>query len=180
MKTVGPVQQYLVEIQKHLSAGNATEHTYRSALGHLLESFGKGVTATNEPKRVRCGAPDFVVSRGQTPLGYVEAKDIGKSLDEVEQSGQMKRYLDGLSNLILTDYLEFRWYRNGEFVESARLARVGKDGKTAKEGECRGGTRYGDGAFLQFHVAHGRYAARTGRPDGGTGAYPARRDRPRV
>ena len=108
MMTVSPVQQYLKEIQKHLSAGIATEHTYRSALGHLLESFAKGVTATNEPKRALCGAPDFVVTRGQTPLGYVEAKDIGKNLDEVEKTEQMDRYREGLSNLILTDYLEFR------------------------------------------------------------------------
>jgi predicted helicase len=129
---VDPVQEYLKEIQKHLSAGNATEHTYRSALGLLLESLAKGVTATNEPKRVQCGAPDFIVTRGQTPLGYVEAKDIGKNLDEVEKTEQMERYREGLSNLILTDYLEFRWYRNGEFAESARLARVGKNGKLEK------------------------------------------------
>jgi Mg2+ and Co2+ transporter CorA len=38
---VDPVQEYLKEIQKHLSEGIATEHTYRSALGHLLESFAK-------------------------------------------------------------------------------------------------------------------------------------------
>jgi len=127
-----PVQEYLKEIQKHLSAGIATEHTYRSALGHLLESFAKGITATNEPKRVQCGAPDFIVTRGETPLGYVEAKDIGKNLDEAEKTEQMERYREGLSNLILTDYLEFRWYRNGEFAESARLARVGKNGKLEK------------------------------------------------
>jgi hypothetical protein len=38
------------------------------------------------------------------PVGYIEAKDIGKSLDQVQRSEQMKRYLNSLDNLILTDY----------------------------------------------------------------------------
>jgi len=147
---VDPVREYLKEIQKRLSAGNATEHTYRPALGHLLESLAEGVTATNEPKRVRCGAPDFVVTREQTPLGYVEAKDIGKNLDEVEKTEQMDRYREGLSNLILTDYLEFRWYRNGEFAESARLARVGKNGKLEKTEDVETELHKVMGPFFSF------------------------------
>lgn len=48
----------------------------------------------------------------------------------------MKRYLEGLSNLILTDYLEFRWYVNGKHRLTARLADVTstKKIKTAKNG----------------------------------------------
>jgi len=130
---VNPISQYLKELQKHLATGEATEHTYRPALKALIEFFGKQVTAINEPKRVACGAPDFIVTRERTPLGYIEAKDIGKNLDEEERSEQMARYLDGLSNLILTDYLEFRWYENGKFVDRARLARLGAGGKLREE-----------------------------------------------
>ena len=50
-----------------------------------------------------------------------------------EKSEQMKRYLPALPNLILTDYLEFRWYVDGEHRQTARLARVGKGGKLAPE-----------------------------------------------
>jgi predicted helicase len=46
------------------------------------------------------------------PILYLEAKDIGVSLDKVEKSEQMARYF-GYTNLVLTDYLEFRFYRNG-------------------------------------------------------------------
>lgn len=118
-----PVKAYLREIEKQLATGRATEHTHRAALQHLIESCKKGITATNEPTRSDCGAPDFIVTEGQTTLGYIEAKDIGKNLDEVEKSEQLKRYLDGLPNLILTDYLEFRLYQSGQFVMEARLAR---------------------------------------------------------
>lgn len=65
--------------------------------------------ATNEPGRIKCGASDFVVTKGVTTIGYIEAKDIGKSLDEAGKSEQLIRYGESLSNLILTNYLEFRW-----------------------------------------------------------------------
>jgi hypothetical protein len=69
----------------------------------LLEATGDGVRAINEPKRVECGAPDYIITRAGTPIGYVEAKDIGTSLDTEERSEQMRRYRASLNNLILTD-----------------------------------------------------------------------------
>lgn len=115
------LSQYLKTIEKDISAGNATEHTHRPALKSLIESLAAGVTATNEPKRIKCGAPDYIVTRGETPLGYIEAKDVGKPLDREEKGEQIGRYLESLDNLLLTDYLEFRWYVRGEHVQTARL-----------------------------------------------------------
>jgi predicted helicase len=112
---------YLKAIEKALAAGNATEHTHRPALKSFIESLADGITATNEPKRVKCGAPDYIVTRGDVPLGYIEAKDVGKPLDREEKSEQMGRYLESLDNLLLTDYLEFRWYVRNEHVQTARL-----------------------------------------------------------
>jgi predicted helicase len=127
------LRNYLATVQKAYQAGNATEHTHRSALQELLESLFPGVTATNEPKRVKCGAPDFIITNKQTPLGYIETKDIGVSLDKTEHTDQMKRYLGSLANLILTDYLEFRWYVAGQHRATARLARAGTKGKLVLE-----------------------------------------------
>lgn len=119
---------YLKSIQSDLRRGNATEYTYRSALESLIESAGKGINASNDPKHIECGAPDFIVERRKVPLGYIETKDVGADLDRVEKSEQMKRYLKALHNLILTDYLEFRWYVNGEKRLTTHLAaRTGND-----------------------------------------------------
>ncbi|HXX24546.1 MAG TPA: type ISP restriction/modification enzyme [Terriglobia bacterium] len=136
--TVSPIDIYRRQIEKELQAGNATEHTHRPALKSLLESLAPGVTATNEPKRrVDCGAPDIAVTEkrehGPVTIGHVETKDVDKDLGESEKSDQMNRYLHALPNLVLTDYLEFRWYVNGEHRQSARLARVAKGGKLAPE-----------------------------------------------
>lgn len=128
-----PLSQYLREIEKALQGGNATEHTHRPALKTLLQAVRTKVTATNEPRREKCGAPDYVISldtkHGPLTIGYVEAKDVGKRLDEIERSEQLTRYRTFLPNLILTDYLEFRWYVDGEPRGVARLASVGAAGK---------------------------------------------------
>ena len=54
---------YLREIRKSLDKGDATEHTHRPALKTLLESCGRDIDATNEPRRIACGAPDFNITR---------------------------------------------------------------------------------------------------------------------
>ncbi len=124
---------YLAAVQKTLSGGHASEGSHYPTLKALLESFGDGIIATILPNRIECGAPDFIVTKGSPTIGYVEAKEIGKSLDETEKTEQLKRYLDSLSNLILTDYLEFRWYVNGECRLSARLGTLTAESKIKRD-----------------------------------------------
>ncbi|MCH8090265.1 MAG: hypothetical protein IH955_09665, partial [Chloroflexi bacterium] len=80
------VLDYLQALEKNLVRGDATERTHYPALKTLMESIEKGIVATSEAKRIECGAPDFVISRGELTVGYIEAKDIDKSLDEAERS----------------------------------------------------------------------------------------------
>lgn len=126
--------QYLAAIRKNLAQGDVTEHTHRPALKAFLEAVGQGITATNEPKRIACGAPDISISQKKVPLGHIETKNIGVNLDEMERGKgahgeQFTRYRDGLTNWILTDYLEFRWFVAGEKLLTARIARLDSKGK---------------------------------------------------
>lgn len=123
------VSAYLKNIEKALATGSATEHTYRPALKEFIESFSEDTEATNEPKREQCGAPDFIITKGKTPIGYIETKDVGKPLDIIERDEQLMRYRKRLGNLILTDYLEFRWYVQGEHRLTARLAKIDLNGR---------------------------------------------------
>lgn len=143
-----PINAYLRTVEKDLAAGIATEHTYRPALKALIEALGDGVVATNEPKQIRCGAPDFIVSRDNLPLGYIEAKDVDKNLDQIGNDEQLKRYRDGLANLILTDYLEFRRYHNGDLVQECRIGRPGRDGKISRDRDGIAQLREMFGAFF--------------------------------
>ncbi len=143
-----PISTYLQAITKNLARGNATEHTHRPALKALLESFDAQITATNEPQHiVDVGAPDFIVERGKTPLGYVETKEVGENLDKIEKSEQMQRYRAALPNLLLTDYLEFRWYVDGERRAIAHLGEW--RGKKISGGDADAAT-----ALLQQFIAH--------------------------
>ena len=121
------IRDYLTEIQDEFKTGMAGEHAYRPALKTLLQSADSGLNAVNDPARTEIGMPDFVVLRqpGNVPIGIVEAKDIGNQLSRTEKSQQVKRYLKH-GNLILTNYLEFCWYVNGEKRETVRIAKEAK------------------------------------------------------
>ena len=109
------IRAYLKEAAAIQSGGEFTEHSFRGALQKLLQAHLPGVDITNEPGRImEGGAPDYVLKRNQIPLGYIEAKNIDKSLDDKAFGDQFNRYLQSLDNLIFTNYLEFRFYRNGE------------------------------------------------------------------
>ena len=70
------ITEYLSNIALKLKQGNATEHTYRGDLQILLEAMYSEIKATNEPKCIACGAPDYIVTRAGIPVGYIEAKDV--------------------------------------------------------------------------------------------------------
>jgi hypothetical protein len=126
-----PLTEYLRKLERALQRGDATEHTHRPALKELIEALDENVLCTNEPKRSACGAPDYVVSRrrDQLTIGYIEAKDIGADLDPFERGKQLERYLPALPNLLFTDYLEFRWFVDGEKRETFRLANPAPGGR---------------------------------------------------
>ena len=124
--------QYLKNLEKELQTRKAGEHSYRPAFKELIEGLLSGVQAVNEPSRIACGAPDFIVLKDTIPIGYIEAKEIGIPLDPIEKSDQLKRYRDGLNNLILTNYLEFRWFIDGEKVISATIGEIDNKGNIIK------------------------------------------------
>ena len=120
--------EYISSIANRYQRGNATEHTYRGDLERLLESLVPGIDVTNEPQRQACGAPDYVVSRKDIPLGFIEAKNIDDDdLEGKKNTGnkeQFVRYRSALNNLIITDYLNFHFYDNGELMTKVCIGYV--------------------------------------------------------
>ncbi|MGD0287629.1 MAG: type ISP restriction/modification enzyme [Acidimicrobiales bacterium] len=122
-------RRYVERLQVQLDGGDSTEHSHRPALADYLESFDSRIVATNEPRRVEAGAPDYSVGRrrghGLLLVGKIEAKDVGIDLDGIHadserrtprtrEGEQLHRYREAFDNLIFTDYIQFRWYRRGE------------------------------------------------------------------
>jgi len=115
---------YLAALDRQYRTGIAREHAYRGDLQQLLTALCPGVLVTNEPARIACGAPDYILTRKDIPVGYVEAKDIGIDLGSKSLKEQFDRYRGSLDNLIITDYLEFRFFKNGEHTTTVRIGEV--------------------------------------------------------
>ncbi|MFO0434923.1 MAG: type ISP restriction/modification enzyme [Sphingobacteriaceae bacterium] len=122
------LDQYIDNINKRYKLGNATEHTFRGDLQQLLESLVPDIRATNDPKRQSCGAPDYILTKKEIPVGFIEAKDIGdKDLEGAKKTGnkeQFDRYKASLNNLIFTDYLDFHLYIDGIFITKIAIAEI--------------------------------------------------------
>ena len=124
------VAQYIDEVSKQFSTGKATEHSYRPALAKLLGDLLPKFTITNEPSRIQCGAPDYIIAKGKgatsIPVAFVEAKDIGDSdLDGNRQhKEQFNRYKNSLDHILFTDYLDFHSYENGMPTQNIRIAEI--------------------------------------------------------
>jgi len=120
-----PLQKYIDDVTRQFKTGIAREHAYRPALKNLIEDIMPNVTAVNDPAHIQCGAPDFILQNARKlEVGYIEAKDLGIDLSKTEKTEQLGRYLESLDNLVLTDYLEFRFYLRGEKVEVVRIADI--------------------------------------------------------
>lgn len=126
------IEKYIQDINKRYQLGNATEHTFRGDLQQLIENLVPTISATNEPKRQSCGAPDYILTKKDIPVGFIEAKDIGdKDLKGAKKTGnkeQFDRYKASLNNLIFTDYLDFHLYRDGEFITKIAIGEVTETG----------------------------------------------------
>ncbi|MDR3170566.1 MAG: N-6 DNA methylase [Treponema sp.] len=130
------IDTYLSEIDKIYRSGKGTEHSYRPALKTLFEAITSGLTITNEPKRIACGAPDYIITRNDIPIGYIEAKDISVGIYNKANKEQFDRYKQSLNNLIITDYLSFQLFVDGAEVVTITIAKESGGGIAPDKKQC--------------------------------------------
>jgi predicted helicase len=119
------LNQYIETIHKRFQSGIAREHAYRADLESLVRELVPNIEITNEPANVTdCGNPDYVITKGKIPIGFIEAKDLGKDLNDKQYKPQFDRYRKALDNLIITDYLWFQFYQNDEMVAEIRIGDI--------------------------------------------------------
>lgn len=119
------VKDYLEKIYEISTQSDTREESFYPALKSFLESYCKSndkshIRVVTMPKNTGGGNPDFRLWDGEQHIvGYIEAKEPTKKLDFIEKSEQLKKYRQVFPNLILTNFIEFRLYRNGELLEKA-------------------------------------------------------------
>jgi hypothetical protein len=123
-------EAYLKALAQVVQAGDAREESFYPSLARLIEDDARAmgrtqIQVTIQPTPTEGGNPDFRVWDGRHHIvGYIEAKPPTEEvLDRIEHSEQLKRYRETFPNLILTNFLEFRLYRDGQRVGVARLGR---------------------------------------------------------
>lgn len=124
------LRRYLAAIASLSARGDAREESYYSALASLISDIAgssghSDISVITQPKKTANGNPDFRIWRGTSSVvGYVEAKrpDV-ENLGAVEQTEQIRRYREAFPNFALTNFLEFRLYRNGERILRVELGR---------------------------------------------------------
>ncbi|MCH8068032.1 MAG: N-6 DNA methylase [Candidatus Marinimicrobia bacterium] len=152
------IQSYLKEIADIIIRGDYREETFYPALKSFLEEYGKSIgkkkiAVTVLPKKTEAGNPDFRVWDGEHEIvGYIESKSPGTNLDQIITSDQLKRYLKTFPNLILTDFYEFRLYRNGAEIDRVSIGRpfIAKKLKTVPPVENEDGFNLLLGKYFGF------------------------------
>lgn len=128
-----PAELYLTELAKYFADQTSSEYSYRTPMQVFLDSVfpnAEGYKIQHDAKTVGGNKPDFIILRNNVPLLYIEVKKPGEDLNKLEKSDQATRYF-GYTNLIISDYAEFRFYRNGEpYTEPVRLATIKKSPHT--------------------------------------------------
>ncbi|MEW5950040.1 MAG: type ISP restriction/modification enzyme [Thermodesulfobacteriota bacterium] len=124
------LKDYLKQIADTGTRGDAREESYYPVLKSLLDEYcgltgKKNFHITILPKKTEAGNPDFRVWDGKQHItGYIEAKDPTiEHLDRIEETEQLKRYLHTFPNVILTNFFEFRLYRNGVRTDKVIVGR---------------------------------------------------------
>ncbi len=129
------MENYLQEIQKYFKDVNSSEMSYRTPFQNFLESiFTKEnkFTVQHDQKTIDGNKPDFVIIKSNIPVLYIEVKKVGEDLDKIEKSNQADRYY-GYDNLIISDYVNFRFYRYGKkYDEEISLGDIDKKDKVIK------------------------------------------------
>lgn len=134
------LEEYLKNLTQTMKRGDAREESYYKHLEELIKQFAEfqnisNVDVTILPKKTEAGNPDFRIWDGNTHItGYIEAKDPSiTNLDYIETTEQLKRYISTFPNVILTNFYEFRLYRDGQRIAHVMISRpaVAKSLKTA-------------------------------------------------
>lgn len=114
------IQNYIDKINTNYKSGQTTEHSFRPVFQNLLEALLPDVLITNEPKHQAIGAPDYILTKKEIPVGYIETKILGADLHNKAYTEQFDRYKT-LPKLIITNYLDFEVYEYANLITTLSI-----------------------------------------------------------
>ena len=129
--------RYLQNIQRTQATPEATpELSLFPHLQTLLEKlfvdcFNRDtITLTQEPRGLnQIGRPDFIAMEGLLPIGYIEAEEPSRDLNNLtgHTREQNQRFIENLDNFILTNFFDFQLWRDGQQRITANIQDAPED-----------------------------------------------------
>jgi hypothetical protein len=118
------VSEYIEKVNNSNKSGITSENSFSGDLQNLLESLLPNLSVTKEPMSIEYGTPNYIISEEELPIAYIKTTDIGNDLNELDGSEDVRKYKSSLRNLITTNYLDFRWYKDGELITTFSLGEL--------------------------------------------------------
>ena len=122
---IDAIRDFIKDVKKKHTRGNAGELTYRSELERLISDIGGSkIDPINEAKTTTGNAVDITIERNGIAIGHLEAKDINVDINDLKRTNkdQFDRYIKEFDNLIYTNNLDWNFYRDGDLVRSVSIA----------------------------------------------------------
>ena len=118
------VSKYIDSINTRFKRGKIKEKSYRRDLEKLLNTLLPNTSITINPNSIKYGGPNLTVSQNGLPIGFIKTTDLGTDLNELDGTKDVIRYKASLSNIITTNYLYFRWYKDGNLITTFSIEQI--------------------------------------------------------
>lgn len=110
------IKNYVKSLQENFL--RSQERTNYPPICSFIESWALGIRSFVEETGISAGVPDISVRVNDNLVGYIEAKNINKSLHKlnIKDNLQIDKYCNSIigENLILTNFLDFILYVKGK------------------------------------------------------------------
>ncbi len=122
------IKEYIDKIGKNHKPGITSGQLYQGYLKMLIKTYASDVSVAEGPVKLACGTPDYIITKGNIPVGHILIFGIDKPLDSQGNKKEFTLCKKNLTNLMFTNHLEFLLYRDGILASSASIAEI-KNGK---------------------------------------------------
>jgi len=118
------IKEYIDKIGRNYKPGITSRKLFQGYVKMLINTYASDVSVAEVPGRLACGTQDYIITKGNIPVGHCLTISIDKPLDSLGNKNELALCKKNLANLIVTNHHEFHLYRNGILASSASIAKI--------------------------------------------------------
>ncbi len=122
-RVISSIITYMGALQREFVTGLVTRPDYNAALEDLLHSALGDMQIIRQAGEYEADAHLFTIQQKDETIAHLVTFPFDTDIDTVAQQGIIKTVAGSGLNVLVTNFLEFRWYRTGSKVQAARLGK---------------------------------------------------------